>query len=286
MAGDFVQSCVGGRLFAELSDDFADSVHVGIDLVAEFFDGGEGAYGSNFVDEVNGEVSAVEIAAETSEVAFDFEVLFAEGGVGADIDGGWEGAPVDGADSGVDTAGGDESEMSDEVGGGEPKGSSALGTGDDFAVESERVSEQFGGEVQLSGEQQFADAAGGDHGVALIEGGDFEEADGGLLAEFVQECGVAFAVVSEMEVGSFDDAAGVKAIEQDFGEELVGRHLQQFGSHGEYADTIDAGGCEESGAFLDAGEHRRDGIRPQQRQWMWVEGGDDGGCVKFGGELL
>ena len=175
--------------------------------------------------------------------------------------------------------------MSAEVGGGEAKGSSALGSGDNFAVQSEGVSEQFVGIAELTCDEQVADAAGGDHAVALIERGDFDEADVGLFTErFEQRC-VAFAVVAEVEIGAFDDAAGVETSEQDFGEEFAGRHLQQVRSDGQDADSVDTGGGEEPGAFLDAGEHWWGGGGAQERQWVGVEGGSDGGGIEFGGQF-
>lgn len=112
---------------------------------AEHVDGGELSGVAEVVQHLDAEQLAVEVAVEADEVDFDLATGVAEGGEGADVDGGGVGGVGEAYAPCVDAVGGDDVAGAVEVGGGEAERATASEALHDAAHEVQRPAEADAG---------------------------------------------------------------------------------------------------------------------------------------------
>jgi hypothetical protein len=236
------------------SDSLHHSLYVGLNLALEFLYGAERSKRADFSHKVDGERPSVKVSTEPDEVTLHLLQLLAEGRIRADAGGHGKLATVDVARSGVDSVCREHSINVGEVCRRKSECPSALGAGDDSSFESQQMSELADGGPQMTCREQLADAAGGNHSVGVIDWLHFDKRQAMSQAERPEQSGVAFPGPAEMKIRTFHDPASGKLIKQYAGEEVGGRHLQQFLSHREHNDVVHPGRQQQSRAFGNAGD--------------------------------
>src|SRR5436190_6406936 len=138
----------------------------GGDVVGELgFEGGDGIEGVNAAEagqEFELERLAIERACEADEVGFDFEGLFAERGIGADVDRGGPVARRSECTGRIDALGGEERVDGFEVGRWKADFGPATGTVRDHAADAIGPREKLPGQIDVARLNGGANAAAGD----------------------------------------------------------------------------------------------------------------------------
>jgi len=212
-------------------------------------------------------------------VDFDFFALLAKGRVWSDADSGRPCLAVDGSRSGVDSVCRQQSVNLSEVGGGEADRAASLGTPVHKSDQAIGAAEQTNGFGHSAATEQSSDAAGRDHLVAGISRSDNSAGDAGFKTELLQGGDGTSAISTEVEIGAFNDSAGVKLVLNNLLEKLVRSELQQAGAHWQNENGVDTGFEQQSSAFVRGCEQWRGEFGLQHSDWVWLEGD---GCCRHG----
>lgn len=225
-------------------------------------------FGSEEVEGLEFQGLPVEVALEIDEVGFSpgFRESLGDGGTGAQVESGREGAAVgkEGA-AGIDAAGRQDQAGDVEVGGRDTPLTSEALAGLDSAAKRVGSAEEEGGLVEGAGGDAIAQAGAAD-GSALVEqwgdAVDGETVEGAEVSESVE---VAGALVSEDEAGADGDAGDPTETKDQAFDEGVGGLTAEREVEGEDEGCGDAEG-------LEGVESAPEGIE----QVGSVGGGDDG----------